>query len=272
MVSERQFSIRRLRQVGRDRSLIPIASWVITPLLILLGWQLIVSLRFYPEFIIPSPAAVLEKAVEVIGNGRLWEHTQVTLTQTLLGLLIGAASGMLLGYMAAKSRWLDALLSPLVVTFQSTPVVAYAPLLVIWFRDGITSKVITSALIVFFPMFLNTVVGLRNVPHSLRDLMLSLRASRWQMFTQLEVPAGLPVILGGLKVSATLAVIGAVVGEFINADAGLGFLIEQARNAYDTPLVIVSVLTLALSARLLYGFVEYLESRLLRWQRRGNLS
>lgn len=272
MVSEPHYSFRPLRSVVRDRRLMPIVSWVITPLILLLCWQVIASLRLYPEFIIPPPAAVFDKAVEVIGNGRLWEHAQVTLVQTLLGLLVGAASGILLGYLAAKSRWLDALLSPLVVTFQSTPVVAYAPLLVIWFRDGITSKVITSALIVFFPMFLNTVVGLRNVPHSLRDLMLSLRATRWQMFTRLEIPAGMPVILGGLKVSATLAVIGAVVGEFINADAGLGFLIEQARNAYDTPLVIVSVLTLAFSARLLYGFVEYLESRLLRWQRRGNRS
>jgi NitT/TauT family transport system permease protein len=117
-------------------------------------------------------------------------------------------------------------------------------------------------------MFLNTVVALRSVPLDLRDLMVSMRASRWQTFIHLEIPAGLPVILGGLKVSATLAVIGSVVGEFINADAGLGFLIEQARNTYDTPLVIVTVLTLALSARLLYGFVEYLEGRLLWWRRR----
>lgn len=269
MIGAREKSITRLSDWRVSGRSLTIASWVITPLLVLSLWQIIVTLRLYPEFIIPAPAAVFERAIEVIDNGRLWEHTQVTLTQTLLGLLIGATVGMVMGYLAAKSRWLDALLSPLVVTFQSTPVVAYAPLLVIWFRDGITSKVITSALIVFFPMFLNTVVGLRNVPHSLRDLMISLRASRWQMFTQLEVPSGLPVILGGLKVSATLAVIGAVVGEFINADAGLGFLIEQARNAYDTPLVIVSVLTLAVSARLLYGFVEMLETRLLRWKQRG---
>ncbi len=270
MVSE----VRKTRLGGREGAVIarvlPYVSWLITPLLILLGWQLVVSLGVYPEFIIPSPAAVLERGVEVIVSGRLWENTQVTLVQTLLGLGIGALSGVFLGYFAAKNRWVDTLLSPLVVTFQSTPVVAYAPLLVIWFRDGITSKVITSALIVFFPMFLNTVVALRNVPPSLRDLMLSLRASRWQMFTLLEVSSGLPIILGGLKVSATLAVIGSVVGEFINADAGLGFLIEQARNAYDTPLVIVTVLTLALSARLLYGFVEFLEGRLLHWQRRGS--
>jgi NitT/TauT family transport system permease protein len=269
MIGVREKIITRMNGWRASGRSLTVASWLITPLIVLLLWQLIVSLALYPEFIIPPPAAVFERAIEVIGNGRLWEHTQVTLAQTLLGLLLGSLVGITLGYVAAKSRWLDALLSPLVVTFQSTPVVAYAPLLVIWFRDGITSKVITSALVVFFPMFLNTVVGLRNVPHSLRDLMLSLRASRWQMFTRLEVPSGLPIILGGLKVSATLAVIGAVVGEFINADAGLGFLIEQARNAYDTPLVMVAVLTLALGARLLYGFVEWLEVRLLRWQRRG---
>jgi NitT/TauT family transport system permease protein len=260
-----QFSGRVFSVFGGLRS----ASWLVTPLLVLAVWQIVVLLRLYPEFIIPPPVSVLERAVEVLNNGRLWANAQVTLVQTLYGLLIGALLGVVLGYAAARSRWFNALIAPIVITFQSTPVVAYAPLLVIWFRDGITSKVITSALIVFFPMFLNTMVGLRNVPQPLRDLMRSLRATRWQVFTRLEVPSGLPVILGGLKVSATLAVIGAVVGEFIKADAGLGFLINQARNSYDTPLVIVVVLTLALIARLLYSAVELLEWWLLRWQRRG---
>ncbi len=176
--------------------------------------------------------------------------------------------GILLGYVMAKSRVLEDALSPLVLAFQSTPVVAYAPLLVIWFGSGPTSKVITSALIVFFPMLMNTIVGIRTVPASLRDLMRSLRASRWQTFAQLEVPAALPVLFGGLKVSVVLAVIGAVVGEFVSSDAGLGYLINRARYDYDTPLVVVAILMLALIARVMYGIVALLERRTLKWQMR----
>jgi NitT/TauT family transport system permease protein len=172
----------------------------------------------------------------------------------------------------AKNRLLEDLLSPLIVALQSTPVVAYAPLLVIWFDTGsdnrLVSKILTCALIVFFPILLSTVVGIRNTPTPLHDLMRSLGASRWQMFAKLEVPAAMPVLLGGLKVSATLAVIGAVVGEFVSANAGLGFLMNLARNQYDTALVLVAVIALAVMARSLYGLVSLLERRVLAWQRR----
>ncbi|MDX2139019.1 MAG: ABC transporter permease [Chloroflexota bacterium] len=242
---------------------------VVMPLALLLLWQLVVMLELYPSFIIPAPLSVWETFVEVLSDGRLLMHTSVTLTQTLAGLLIGATAGMVLGYAIAKSANIDALLSPIIVALQSTPVVAYAPLLVIWFGSGITSKIITSALIVFFPMLLNTVVGLRSVPPDLRDVLRLVNASRLQLFTQLEAPYALPTLLGGLKVSATLAVIGSVVGEFVSASAGLGWFINDARYNYDTPRVFVTVLTLALIARLLYGAVTVLETRFLKWQKRS---
>lgn len=240
-----------------------------TLVLMLVVWQVVAWLQIYPAFIIPAPVAVVEKLYDVILDGRLWLHTQTTLVEVFGGLALGVSFGLALGYVIAKSRLLEDLLSPLIVTLQSTPVVAYAPLLVIWFGSGPSSKVLTSALIVFFPVLMSTVVGLRNTPASLRDLMLSLEASRWQMLTRLELPAALPVLLNGLKTSATLAVIGAVVGEFVSASAGLGFLVNLARNQYDTPLVIVAVLTLALIARLLYGAVAVIERRALAWQRRA---
>ncbi|MCA9910071.1 MAG: ABC transporter permease [Anaerolineae bacterium] len=245
------------------RALVPL----LLPALVLLVWQVVVSLGVYPEFIIPSPSAVLAKFIDVLRDGRLLANTWVTLSQTLAGLTIGVALSVLLGYAIAKNRLLDDLFSPLIIALQSTPVVAYAPLLVIWFGNGPTSKVVTSALIVFFPMLMNTVVGLRSVPKSLRDLMLSLRATPWQMFKHLEVPAALPVLLGGLKVSATLAVIGSVVGEFVSARAGLGWLINDARYNYDTPLVLVAVLMLAAIARVLYAAVSMVEKRVLAWRR-----
>ncbi len=137
----------------------------------------------------------------------------------------------------------------------------------IWFGSGATSKILICALIVSFPMLMNTVAGVRSVPRSLRDLMALSQASWWQTFSRLEIPAALPILLTGLKTAATLAVIGAIVGEFVNPQSGLGYLIIRGRTQYDTPLVFITVIVLALTARVLYSSVSYLESRLLRWQR-----
>ena len=241
-------------------------------LVIFIVWELITRLRVYPEFIIPSPRAVLDTFWEALLDGRLWLHTSTTLLQMGLGLAFGLSSGVALGYLISKSRILEQALAPIVVALQSTPVVAYAPLLVIWFGTGITSKVVICALIVFFPMLVNTILGIHSVPQPLRDLMTSLRATHWQTFRQLEVPAALPVLLSGLKVSATLAVIGAVVGEFVSASAGLGYLVKTARDSYNTPLVVVAVLMLAIIARTMYGAVSILERRLLKWQMRSRRS
>jgi NitT/TauT family transport system permease protein len=141
---------------------------------------------------------------------------------------------------------------------------------VIWFGPGIFSKILISALIVFFPVLVNTVVGLRAVPENLRDLMHSLKASRSQMLRYLEIPSALPVLLGGLRIGATLSVIGAVVGEFVGSDRGLGFLISVGRGQYDTALVFAAIFTLIAMALALYGAVVLVENRLLAWQRNPN--
>ena len=262
----------QLRRQVRRGTPIRSAAPVIGVLLILAVWQIVTMLRLYPAFIIPTPISVVQRFIAAASDGSLLVNTWTTLWQMLVGLFAGLIIGVLLGYGMAKSRALEDVLSPLVLAFQSTPVVAYAPLLVIWFGSGPTSKIVTSALIVFFPMLMNTLVGLRTVPSSLRDLMRSLNATRWQMLTRLEIPAALPVLFGGLKVSVVLAVIGAVVGEFVSANAGLGFMINQARAAYDTPLVMVAILMLALIARVLYGIVALLERRALAWQTRTHKS
>jgi NitT/TauT family transport system permease protein len=234
-------------------------------IVLLIGlWQLVTSLRLYPTFIIPPPIDVVNTLINGLRDGSLLYHASVTISQMLFGLGIGAFVGVTMGYWLGKSRTLENALSPIVLAFQSTPVVAYAPLLVIWFGSGNTSKIIICALIVFFPMLMNTLVGVRTVPIEKREIMHLYAASRWQVFVKLEVPSALPVLLGGLKVSATLAVIGAVVGEFIGANAGLGFLINLSRSQYNTPMVFVCVLLLALIARAMYGFVSLLEARLLR--------
>lgn len=236
---------------------------------LLATWQVIYMLELYPAFIIPAPLEVWDAFLVSMGDGTLPNHMSVTLSEMLWGLFYGLTIGALLGYAIAHVKWLEDLLSPVIVAFQATPVVAYAPLLIIWFRDGIQGKVITTAIIVFFPTLMNIVVGIRSVPPNLRDLMRVLKASPWQIFYKLELPAALPVLLTGLKTSVTLAVIGAVVGEFVNASEGLGFLVTIARSQYKTPLVFVAVFTMTALALSLYLLVSMLEWFLLKWQRQA---
>jgi NitT/TauT family transport system permease protein len=229
-------------------------------------WQAVIWLLDYPTFILPSPADVATSLGQTLADGTLWRHARTTLSEIFLGLGLGLVAATLLGYALARSPALERLLAPYIVASQSVPVVAIAPLLIIWFGSGRLSKVLICALIVFFPVLVNTVVGIRSVEKDLRDLMRSLGANRWQTFRMLEVPAALPVLFGGLKIGVTLSVIGAVVGEFVGADRGLGFLINQARGLFNTPLVFVAIFALVAIALVLYGAVMLLEMWLLRWR------
>jgi NitT/TauT family transport system permease protein len=220
-----------------------------------------------PAFILPGPIEVGRVLARSLEDGSLIAHTGVTLQEVLLGLFLGSTVAVVLGYPLARSKRVERLMSPYIVASQAIPTVAIAPLLVIWFDTGLLSKVLVCALIVFFPILINTVVGLKSVPDDLRDLMRSLRATRGQVFRHLEVPSALPSLLGGLKIGATLSVIGAVVGEFVGAEAGLGFLINQARGLYNTPLVFASLITLMTLALALYALVAMVERAVLSWRR-----
>jgi len=229
-------------------------------------WHLLSSLLGLPAFILPGPGLVWQRFQQTLVNGQLLRHASVTLMEVVIGLLIGGLAASILGYLLSKSATVENLISPYLVASQSIPIVAIAPLLVIWFGPGIFSKILICSLTVFFPVLINTVVGLREVPQDLRNLMRSLSATPIQTFWKLEVPAALPIFLGGLRVGATLSVIGAVVGELVGSDRGLGFLINVARGQYDTALVFVSLFTLMAMAIALYGLVLLIESRLLAWQ------
>jgi NitT/TauT family transport system permease protein len=238
--------------------------------LLLVIWEIVARSGLYASFIVPAPTTVAERWWQLASDGSLLRNTAVTLREVLTGLLIGVLAAFWCGYWIAKSRIVAFTLTPYLVALQAVPVVAVAPLLIIWFGSGIASKVIICALIVFFPMLVNTVIGMRSIPSELRDLMQSLEATPFQTFWYLELPAALPIVLGGLKVSATLSVIGAVVGEFVSSSAGLGYLINFGRGTYDTPLVIAAVFTLTVLALTLYGLASWLESIFLDWQESRN--
>lgn len=234
----------------------------------LLLWELITRFSGLPAFILPAPAKVFARLLAELTTGRLVYHAAATLLEVTLGMLLGVTLATITGYLLSKSRLLERMLSPYLVASQAVPIVAIAPLLVIWFGPGMFSKVLICALIVFFPVLVNTVVGMRAVPENLRDLMRSMQATTLQTLRFLEIPAAMPVFLGGLRVGATLSVIGAVVGEFVGADQGLGFLVNLARGSYETDLVFVAVFTLVFMALALYGLVLLAEKRLLAWQSR----
>jgi NitT/TauT family transport system permease protein len=227
-------------------------------------WQLVINTSQLPEYLLPSPGAVWIKFVTQIIKGSLIYHSWVTFYEIMLGLMTGSVLATFTGYWLAKHWVIERVLSPFLIASQAIPVVAIAPLLVIWF-PGLTSKVLICALIVFFPILINTVTGLKAVPQNLKDLMLCLKASPWQRLIKLEVPATLRVFLAGLRIGATLSVIGAVVGELVGSKEGLGFLINVARGQYDTPLVFVVVFSLVTMAVFLYGFVRILEKAIIRW-------
>ena len=233
-------------------------------------WELIVYFGELPAFILPTPRRVAARGWLAITDGTLLYHAGITLLEVVLGLIAGSLVATVLGYALSRSRLVEQLVSPYLVASQAIPVVAVAPLLVIWFGPGMFSKVLVCALIVFFPILVNTLVGFQAVPDDLHDLMRAMRANPWQTLRYLELPAALPVILGGLRVGATLSVTGAVVGEFIGADRGLGFLINVGRGQYDTALVFVTIFALVVMALSLYGLVILAERRLLRWRQNGH--
>jgi NitT/TauT family transport system permease protein len=250
------------RLLRLDLALVPLAL-----LAFLLAWDLLVRWQGYPSFILPGPSRVWARFAALLADGTLLQHTGVTLMEVFGGLALGLTVATVIGYALAKSPLLERILSPYIVASQAVPIVALAPLLVIWFGFGGLSKVLVCALTLFFPALVNTIVGIRSVESDLRSLMRSLQATPWQMFTLLEVPAALPVLLAGLKVAMTLAVVGAVVGEFVGADRGLGFLINLARGTLDTPMLFVALLVLVVIALGLYTAVTLLEHLLLRWRR-----
>src|SRR4030042_1401196 len=204
------------RSARRTQSLLGLASLLAG----LFAWWLIARTAGLPAFILPSPGSVWLRFITAVSDGSLAFHSGATLREVVLGLMMGVVLATIIGYAVAKSRSLERMLSPYLVASQAVPLVAIAPLLVIWFGPGMFSKVLICAMIVFFPVLVNTIVGVRAVPLALHDLMHSLHARREQSLLKLEIPAALPVFLGGLRIGATLSVIGAVVGELVGSDRG----------------------------------------------------
>jgi NitT/TauT family transport system permease protein len=225
-------------------------------------WKLVVVVGAFPPYILPSPELVGARFVTAWVNGTIGPHAARTLYEIALGFGIGAGLALVFGYILARFPLAERLLSPYLVAAQATPILVLSPLLALWFGPGLTTKVVICAMIAFFPVAIATMVGIRSVDARLLELARSLRATRWQIVTTLEIPAALPQIFGGLRIGVTLAVVGAIVGEWTGADRGLGLLVNLARSAFDTPLLFATLVTIALLGVVLYGLVVLVERAL----------
>jgi NitT/TauT family transport system permease protein len=233
---------------------------------LILVWWGVAVLGNYPPFILPTPPAVAERMWAMLMDRSLLGHWLTTLLEAGLGFLLALMLALTLGYLIAKSPIVDRVISPYIGLSQGLPVVALAPLLAIWFQDDLTRKVVIVALICFIPMLINTVVALRGLDRSLLEVARISGASWWQTVRYVELPLGARPLLGGIKLGLTLSVTGAIVGEFVTADSGLGFLLTLGRGNFDTTLVFVGLVNLALLTMLLYSLVTLMERRVETWE------
>lgn len=223
------------------------------------AWYLFVKLGNVPKFVMPSPGATLDALLQP--NYNWWWNVGVTGTEIFAGYLLALVAGVALALVFTWSKALEAFFMPLLVSLNMIPKVALGPLIIVWFKYGVFPNSLMAFSICVFPILLTTARGLREVEPELLDLVRSLKGSRWQLFTKIQLPGALPYIFAGMKVGAILAVAGAIVGEFLGSDKGLGYLMLQVQVTLDTPAMFMAVIMITLIGMLLYGLVLLLE----RW-------
>jgi NitT/TauT family transport system permease protein len=233
--------------------------------ILLLLWEILVRALEVPAIVLPPPSAVVIALWDGIVSGTFTRHFMVTFTEILTGFAAGASLGIALGVLLGQSSFLERVLYPYVIAFQTVPKVAIAPIIVIWFGYGLASKIIITATIAFFPLLANTIVGLKSAPRDQIDMLRAYTASNWQVFRMTRLPHALPFIFAGLDVAITLSVIGAIVGEFVGAKSGLGYLILQKNFAFDMAGVFAILIVLSLIGVGLHLVVTAIQRRVVFW-------
>jgi NitT/TauT family transport system permease protein len=230
---------------------------VLSHLILLAAWQAFVVLGKVPAFVMPTPLATLHALV--VPNYRWLENIQATAIEIFGGYFLAVFVGIALALLFSWFKWLEMAGMPLLVSLNMIPKVALGPLIIVWFSYGLGPNILIAFSICFFPIVLTTARGLREVEPDLLDLVKSLKGSRWQLFSKIQLPGALPYIFSGMKVAAVLAVAGAIVGEFLGSDRGLGYLMLQVQVTLDTAAMFMAVVLITLIGVALYGVVLGLE-------------
>lgn len=225
-------------------------------------WELVAGTM--SELILPAPSVVLSVLWDGIVSGYLLPHLYRTALEVILGLFFGSLLGLIAGIIMGELEFLRKILLPYVIASQAVPKLALAPLFILWFGFGMTSKVVITALICFFPLLENTITSIQQTDPNKKELFRVLHATRWQTLLHLKLPSGLPSILAGFRVAVVLAIVGAVVGEFIGGSEGLGAMIIASQGMMDTPLMFAVLVLLTLLGMVLYEAARLLERWLLK--------
>jgi NitT/TauT family transport system permease protein len=241
---------------------------VLIPLVLVVfvgGWEAIVRLWRVPDYLVPAPSAIARALGAGLTNRVYLEHAWITVAEALLGFVIAAATGIVLGTVIAQFRLVERTLYPYVVALQTLPKIAVAPLLVVWLGFGLSSKIVIAALVAFFPVLVNVIVGLKTVDAPKLDLMRSFSATRWQTFRYVTFPNALPFVFAGLDIAVVFSVLGAIVGEFVGSQRGLGNLILQFNTALDIAGMFAVLLLLAVLGVALHLVMQAIQRRVIFW-------
>lgn len=244
------------------RNLVQQTAFLATILLIWEG-----ACRFFavPDIVLPTPSAILISLADMLQTREFYGHMGITVAEILMGFVLGAVGGIGLGMVIGLWPTMYRLLYPYIIAFETMPKVAIAPIIVIWAGYGMTSKVIVTALIAFFPLLVNTVTGLRSAPRDHIDMLVASTASRWQVFHMVQVKHALPQIFTGLDIAIVLSVIGAIVGEFVGAKAGLGYLILQYNFSFNMAGTFGVLFVLSAVGIVLHRIVAYVHAKVVFW-------
>lgn len=243
-------------------------SWGGAPgviVLLCLVWELSVRLMDVSTLILPPPSMIGRRLVELVQEPDTWSHTLTTATEVVIGFSLAVFLGVLFGILLGKIHWLELTLRPVFVLLYIIPNIAFVPLFVIWFGFGMGSKIVIATVLAFFPIMLNVLLGVKSVDPGHRDVMSSLNATKTQRFSQLEVRSVMPYLLAGMETGIVLAVIGAIVGEYLGGNEGLGYLIVRTLNQMDAPGLFAVIVILAAVGLIFYGLVFVLKRLLIPW-------
>jgi NitT/TauT family transport system permease protein len=246
-----------------------IKDWMIPAVslaVFLIAWDFAITWGEIPQYLLPRPVDVIVAFWNGYYGGMFWPHLFTTLYQVVVGYFIGCTAALLLGAAVAEWRSIERIVVPYVVALQSTPKVALAPLLIVWLGFGVESKIAMVVLICFFPVFVNSVAGFRSANPDMIDLLRVFSASRWHIFMNVKVPAALGTIFAGLQIAVVLALIGAVVGEFVTSRRGLGFLIQSSTLNFDVPLMFAAIISLSLIGIAGTSIVKFAYRKTVFWE------
>lgn len=238
-----------------------------TLILLVAFWELAVQLLQFPPYILPAPSAIA-KEISVYWQ-RLLPHALVTISEVVIGFVVAILVAVPLAVTITYSRVMERTIYPLIVASQTIPKVAIAPLLLIWFGYGFTPKIVIVVLLSFFPIVINTVIGLKSASPEMIHLARSMGASAWQTFWKFRLPQALPNVFGGLKLATVLAVIGAIVGEFIGADRGLGYVILVAGGNFNIARQFAAIILISAIGMIFFQIIERIERAVVPWRDQG---